>query len=436
MLGAAVVGTSSTAFTVANFGSNKDAATDTAKAQQFLAARTSSEASAGASRMGSGCALAAAGLAAAAAITRRPRRSSAAVTLASPAASVGLSSSVAAPQESYFRDLLVARRAELQESGAPSPEETDNHMKEIEAFAKQALAGAAAAMFFTSSMESAVAYPIFAQQNYANPREYSGKLVCANCHLASKLTEARVPQSVLPDTIFKVQIDIPAKYGKRMQPIADGSKAKMNVGAIAVMPEGWRLAPKDRLPKVLKKEMKGLAWAPYSKEFPNIVVAGPVPGENYEQLTLPVLTPDPNTNDKIFFGKGFIYVGGNRGRGQVYPDGQSSNNNQFFAEASGKVTAIDGLKVSITTSTGDVKTQELLPGADIVMAVGEEVSKGDPITTNPNVGGFGQIETELILQDMNRIYAYCGIAFSLFICQLTLVLKKKQFEKVQLAEGF
>jgi len=40
----------------------------------------------------------------------------------------------------------------------------------------------------------------------------------------------------------------------------------MNIGAIAVMPEGWKLAPKDRLPKPLKKEMKGLAWAPYSKE--------------------------------------------------------------------------------------------------------------------------------------------------------------------------
>jgi len=431
MLGAAAVSAASQAFTITNPGP----AAGTAMEQKFLGANSRAEAPAGAGlTLGAGTALAAAGVAAASGM-RRSRRTTAGKA-SSTMVSVGMSSSVTASQESYFRDQLVARRAELQASGAPSPEETDSQMKEIEAYAKQALAGAAAAMFFTSSMESAVAYPIFAQQNYANPREYSGKIVCANCHLASKLTEARVPQSVLPDTIFKAQIDIPAKYGKRMQPIADGSKAKMNVGAIAVMPEGWRLAPKDRLPKVLKKEMKGLSWSPYSKEYPNIVVAGPVPGENFEQLVLPILTPDPNTNDKIFFGKGFIYFGGNRGRGQVYPEGNSSNNNQFFAEATGKVTAIDGLKVSIATATGDVKTQTLLPGADIVLEVGEQVTKGDPITTNPNVGGFGQIETELILQDMNRIYAYCGIAFSLFICQLTLVLKKKQFEKVQLAEGF
>merc|ERR1711972_11711 len=90
-------------------------------------------------------------------------------------------------------------------------------------------------------------------------------------------------------------------YEKRLQPIADGSKAKMNVGAIAIMPEGWKLAPKDRLPKALKKEMKGLAWAPYSKTQPNIVVAGPVPGERYSKMVLPVLAPDPDASKDIEF---------------------------------------------------------------------------------------------------------------------------------------
>ena len=32
--------------------------------------------------------------------------------------------------------------------------------------------------------------------------------------------------------------------------------------------------------------------------------------------------------------------------------------------------------------------------------VGDEVTKDEPITTNPNVGGFGQEEKECILQDM------------------------------------
>ena len=343
---------------------------------------------------------------------------------------------VNAESESYYRDHLVACRAQLNGVDAPTPEETDAHMEGIQAFAKQALAGASAAMLFTSSMEAAVAYPIFAQQNYANPREYTGKIVCANCHLASKPIEVRLPQAVLPDTIFKMEVEVPAKYAKRRQPLADGSKGPMNIGAIAVMPEGWKLAPKDRLPKPLKKEMKGLAWAPYSKEYPNIVVAGPVPGETYEKMVLPVLSPDPNTDDKILFGKGIFYFGGNRGRGQVYPEGNQSNNNQFVAAATGTISAIDGLKVSITTPSGEVKTQECLAGADIVVQVGDEVTKDEPLTTNPNVGGFGQEEKECILQDMNRVYAYCAFAFSCFIAQLSFVLKKKQFEKVQLAEGF
>ena len=43
------------------------------------------------------------------------------------------------------------------------------------------------------------AYPVFAQQNYANPREANGRIVCANCHLAQKNVEIEVPQAVLPD---------------------------------------------------------------------------------------------------------------------------------------------------------------------------------------------------------------------------------------------
>ena len=32
------------------------------------------------------------------------------------------------------------------------------------------------------------AYPFWAQQNYESPREATGKIVCANCHLAQMLS--------------------------------------------------------------------------------------------------------------------------------------------------------------------------------------------------------------------------------------------------------
>ena len=62
---------------------------------------------------------------------------------------------------------------------------------------------------------SSWAYPFWAQQNYASPREATGKIVCANCHLAKKITQAEVPQSVLPDTVFKAAVKSPTNRGSR-----------------------------------------------------------------------------------------------------------------------------------------------------------------------------------------------------------------------------
>ena len=58
-------------------------------------------------------------------------------------------------------------------------------------------------------LSPAKAYPIFAQQNYQNPREPNGRIVCANCHLAQKPVEIEVPQAVLPDSVFEAFIKIP-----------------------------------------------------------------------------------------------------------------------------------------------------------------------------------------------------------------------------------
>ena len=53
------------------------------------------------------------------------------------------------------------------------------------------------------------AYPIFAQQNYATPREATGRIVCANCHLAKKVTDIEIPHEVFPDTVFETVVKIP-----------------------------------------------------------------------------------------------------------------------------------------------------------------------------------------------------------------------------------
>jgi len=72
--------------------------------------------------------------------------------------------------------------------------------------------------------------------------------------------------------------------------------------------------------------------------------------------------------------------------------------------------------------------------ADLIVKANELVTADQPLTTNPNVGGFGQTEGEVVLQDPARIYGFVAFTISVILTQATFVFKKKQFEKVQIAE--
>ena len=175
---------------------------------------------------------------------------------------------------------------------------------------------------------NAQAFPIFAQQNYENPREANGRIVCANCHLAQKPVELEVPQAVLPDTVFEAVVKIPYDLQTK-QVLANGKKGDLNVGMVLMLPEGFELAPADRVPEEMKKKVGNLYYQPYSPEKKNILVVGPVPGKNYQEMVIPILSPDPATNKAVNYLKYPLYLGGNRGRGQVYPDGSKSNNTVY-----------------------------------------------------------------------------------------------------------
>ena len=101
------------------------------------------------------------------------------------------------------------------------------------------------------------AYPVFAQNAYENPREATGRIVCANCHLAQKPVELEVPQAVLPDTVFEVVVSIPYDTSVK-QVTGNGKRGPLNVGSILVLPEGFQLAPKDRLSDEIKAKTKGV----------------------------------------------------------------------------------------------------------------------------------------------------------------------------------
>ena len=283
------------------------------------------------------------------------------------------------------------------------------------------------------------AYPFWAQQNYESPREATGKIVCANCHLANKLTQAEVPQSVLPDSVFKASVKIPYENG--LQEIgADGSNVGMQVGAVIQLPDGFTLAPQDRWTDEIKEETEGVYFSQYSDEKSNILLVGPISGDQHQEIVFPVLSPDPATDNNIHFGKYQVHVGGNRGRGQVYPTGEKSNNTTYTAPASGSVASIEpgengATVVTITTVDGENVTETIPVGPALQLSVGDAVEAGAVITNDPNVGGFGQVDAEIVLQDPVRIYGLLAFFAAVALAQIMLVLKKRQIEKVQAAEG-
>ena len=283
------------------------------------------------------------------------------------------------------------------------------------------------------------AYPFWAQQNYDSPREATGKLVCANCHLAKKTTQVEVPQAVFPDSVFKAVVKIP--YDTSIQQVAgDGSAAGLNVGAVVMLPDGFKLAPADRLSDELKEETAGVYVTQWSDDQPNILLVGPISGDQHQEIVFPILSPDPASDSSIHFGKYQLHVGGNRGRGQVYPTGEKSNNGVFNASVAGTVASITpgengATVVAITTADGNSVSDTIPAGPTVKVAVGEAVLAGAPITNDPNVGGFGQIDAEVVLQNPVRIYGMLAFFAAVALAQIMLVLKKRQIEKVQAFEG-
>ena len=296
--------------------------------------------------------------------------------------------------------------------------------------------------FFSSFVlffpQQSFAFPIYAQQAYENPREANGRIVCANCHLAQKPTEFEAPTSVLPDSVFETVVKIPYDATKK-QVLGNGQKGGLNVGAVVILPEGFKIAPKARLDEELKAKTKGVYITPYSPTKENMLVVGPISGDKYQEIVFPLLSPDPETNKNVFYVKYPIYVGANRGRGQVYPTGEKTNNNLFNAVASGKIQEIKttdkNFEITIVSTSGETKVQTVPKELDLIVKENQVVQQDQPVTTNPNVGGFGQAETEIVLQSPARIYGYLAFCVSVIITQSMFVFKKKQFEKVQIAEA-
>ena len=91
--------------------------------------------------------------------------------------------------------------------------------------------------------------------------------------------------------------------------------------------------------------------------------------------------------------------------------------------------------VSIKAADGSSLSETIPVGPEVLVSVGDSIEAGAALTNDPNVGGFGQVDAEIVLQNPVRIYGLLAFFAAVALAQIMLVLKKKQIEKVQAAEG-
>ncbi|RYR44118.1 hypothetical protein Ahy_A08g040502 isoform B [Arachis hypogaea] len=224
------------------------------------------------------------------------------------------------------------------------------------------------------------------------------------------------------------------------QVLANGKKRTLNVGAVLILPEGFELGPPIVFHPRLKKSWVISLFKAIIRQKKNILVVGPVPGQKYSEITFPILSPNLATKRDVHFLKYPIYVGRNRGRGQIYPDGSKSNNTVYNATAVGIVKKSyekekGGYEITIADASDGREVIDIIPpGPELLVSEGESIKLDQPLTSNPNVGGFGQGDAEIVLQDPLHVQGLLFFLASIILTQIFLVLKKKQFEKVQLSE--
>ena len=320
-----------------------------------------------------------------------------------------------------------------------------------------------AGLFSTS--EPVAAWPNFAA-GYDRARDSAGKIVCANCHLNAMPVEVEFPSSVLPNQVFQVKLHIPYD-AKAQQVLGDGTLGPMQVGAYVELPEGFKLAEGADLNEEQKKHIEEQLIRPLYEGKPeraNILIVGQVAGDvvKNQEIEIPVKAPDPNAEGaEVRFGKYSVYAAGNRGRGQVYSNGTASNNAVYNSPAPGTVTKIEtgvtfstqleygigtgnveqeytgGTRVTIQGDNGKTAVVEIPPGPKLLAEIkqGVKVKAGQALTNNPNVGGYAAEERDIVLQDPQRVTWLLVFLAAAFVCQLLLVLKKKQVERVQELEA-
>jgi len=145
--------------------------------------------------------------------------------------------------------------------------------------------------------------------------------------------------------------------------------------------------------------------------------------------------PNLSVNKEVHFLKYPIYVGG-RGRGQIYPNGSRNNDIVYNASITCKVDKTihkkkGGYEITIDNASDGHQVIDIVPlGPKLIISESESIKVNRPLTSNPNVGGFGQGDAEVVLQDLLCVHGLLLFLALVILAQISLVLKNKQFKKV------
>ncbi|KAI5663442.1 hypothetical protein M9H77_22765 [Catharanthus roseus] len=164
----------------------------------------------------------------------------------------------------------------------------------------------------------------------------------------------------------------------------------------------------------------------------NILVIGPVPGQKYSEITFPILPPTLLLKKMFSLLKVSYIRRREQGKGSDISDESKSNNTVYNATTAG--IGREGFEKTIADLDGCQVVDIILPGPELLVLEVESMKLDQPLTSNPNVGKFGHGDVEIVLQDPSRVQGLLFFLASVILAQIFFVLKKKQFEKVQLAE--
>jgi len=83
---------------------------------------------------------------------------------------------------------------------------------------------------------------------------------------------------------------------------------------------------------------------------------------------------------------------------------------------------VDSQIVFMNPDNGEITTEAVPVGPQLIVKAQDKIDVGDPLTNDPNVGGFGLLDAEVVLQSPYRVIGLIAFFIGVGLTQILLVL--------------